>query len=55
MKLFGADKNSGMIRKISDWLGMNFNSKLSPGLLKSFELFFILWKPLQSVKAFNIS
>ena len=31
MKLFGADTNSGMIRKISDWFGMNFNPKLSPG------------------------
>ena len=29
MKLFDADTNSGMIRKISDWFGMNFNPKLS--------------------------
>ena len=29
MKLFGADTNSGMIRKISDWFGMNFDPKLS--------------------------
>ena len=27
MKLLGADTNSGMIRKISDWFGMNFNLK----------------------------
>ena len=33
MKLFGADTNSGMIQKISDWFGMNFNPKLSPGRL----------------------
>ena len=25
MKLFGANTNSGMIRKISDWFGMTFN------------------------------
>ena len=31
MKLFGADTNSGMIRKTSDWFGMNFNPKLSSG------------------------
>ena len=32
MKLFiGVDTNSRMIRKISDWFGMNFNPKLSPG------------------------
>ena len=31
MKLFGSDTNFGMIRKISDWFGMNFNPKLSPG------------------------
>ena len=31
MKLFGADTDSGMIRKISDCFGMNFNPKLSPG------------------------
>ena len=30
MKLFGADINSGMIRKISDWFGMNLHPKLSP-------------------------
>ena len=34
MKLFGAESNAGMIRKISDWFGMNFNPKLSPGCLK---------------------
>ena len=33
MKLFGADKNSGMIRKILDWFGMNFNPKLSSGIV----------------------
>ena len=26
------DKNSGMIRKISDWFGINFNPKISPGM-----------------------
>ena len=31
MKLFGSDTNSGMIWKISDWFGMNFNPTLSPG------------------------
>ena len=25
MKLFGSDTNSGMIRKFSDWFGLNFN------------------------------
>ena len=30
MKLFGSDTNSGMIQKISDWFGMNFNPKLLP-------------------------
>ena len=33
MQLFGADKNSGMIRKNSDWFGMDFNPKVSPGIL----------------------
>ena len=32
MTLSGADTNSGMIRKISDGFGMNFNPKLSPGI-----------------------
>ena len=32
MQLFGADTNSGMIRKISDWFRMNFNPKLAPGI-----------------------
>ena len=31
MKLFGADTNSRMIQKISDWFGMNFNLKFLPG------------------------
>ena len=31
MKRFGSDINSEMIRKISDWFGMNFNPKLSSG------------------------
>ena len=35
MKLFSADTNSGMIRKVSDWFGMNFNPKLSPGYFVS--------------------
>ena len=29
MKLFGADENSEMIRKISDWFGMIFNPNQS--------------------------
>ena len=29
MKLFGSDTNSGIIWKISNWFGMNFNQKLS--------------------------
>ena len=33
MKLFGSGTNSGMIRKFSDWFGMNFNPKLSPAKL----------------------
>ena len=37
MKLFGSDTNSGLIRKISDWFGMNFNPKLSPGILSPAE------------------
>ena len=37
MKLFRWGTNFGMIRKISDWFGMNFNLKLSPGFeLKQF-------------------
>ena len=31
MKLFGSDTNPGIIRKISDWFGLNFNPKLSSG------------------------
>ena len=27
MKLFGSDTNLGMIRKISNWFGMNFESE----------------------------
>ena len=30
---FGSDTNSGMIRKISNWFGMNFNPELLPGIL----------------------
>ena len=30
--MFGSDTNSGMIQKISDWLGINFNPKLLPGV-----------------------
>ena len=33
MKPFGSDRNSGMIRKFSDWFGINFNPKLLPGIL----------------------
>ena len=39
MKLFGSDTNSGMIWKISDWFGMNFNPKLSTGKIDCFEEF----------------
>ena len=39
MKMFGADTNSGMIRKISDWFEMNFNLKLSPGKISPRNLF----------------
>ena len=35
MRLFGSDANSGTIQKISDWFGMNFIPKLSPGLSMS--------------------
>ena len=31
MILFVSYENSGMIRKISDWFGVNFNPKFSPG------------------------
>ena len=41
MKLSGSGSNSGMIRKNSDWFGMNFNSKLSPG--KFFLIWFFIW------------
>ena len=30
MKLFGSDTNSGMIQRISDWYGMNFNYNQLP-------------------------
>ena len=38
MKLFCSDTNSGMIRKILGWFGMNFNPKLSPGKSNKFNL-----------------
>ena len=44
MKLFGLGTNSEMIWKISDWLGMNFNPKLSPGIEKSFSSPLLPWR-----------
>ena len=35
MKLLGSYTNSGMIRKISDCFGMNFNPKLSPNVIRA--------------------
>ena len=49
MKLFGADTNSGVIQKISDWFGLNFNPKLSPGI--QLEFFLIVYL---NVKNFSI-
>ena len=35
MKIFVSDRNSGMMRQISDLFGMDFKTKLSPGLTLS--------------------
>ena len=49
MKLFGSNTNSGMIWKSSDWFGINFNLKLSPGGLK-FEVWRILRKKTSRIR-----